>query len=158
MENKKKVIFIGLLITQLFNFSCNNMSNNCTFENDSFSFKVDSLNNQILEIKKYSNPNRIDFVQIKGMLHKLGAVVDCNSFINIFDSKDSIKILNDYFKANPIIRYFKDKNYLYFYIEDSNYLVLKGKNNEYDVLGDSYLTIDNKVYYDGKEVIGADVL
>ena len=57
-------------------------------------------------------------VKMNGKLYPLSDVVDCKSFINIYDSEDSVaRRNNEYYRINPIVNYFKDKNYLYFYIE-----------------------------------------
>lgn len=156
MENKAKIIlFCQLFLLSL--LSCKNNLNDCLADNESFSFKKDSLNNLILNVNKYSKPHSINLIQINGTLHKLEDVIDCKSFINIFDGKDSIKLNNSYYKSNPIMSYFKDRNYLYFYLEDSNYLIIKGEINSYNCLGGPYLAINGKVYYEGEEVIGADI-
>lgn len=155
MENQAKIISIVLLFLLLFNFSCNTRSN-CNIKNKSLLLKVDSLNNLVLVLKEYYMHNRIEFIKINGKLHKLGEIIHCNSFRNIYDDLDSITLGNEYYRANPIASYFKDKNYIYFYT-GSNYLTVKGKSNQYEVLGGPYLRIDNKIYYEGKEVIGADI-
>jgi hypothetical protein len=155
MENKTKIIPFGFLIF-LSLFGCNHSPNNCEIEKSLFSFKHDSLNNLILDIKKYSKPHSLTYVQINGKQYKIEKIVDCNSFESIFEGKDSTSLNNDYYKLNPIFSYFKDKKYLYFYYEDSSYLIVKGKSDQYECLGGPYLKIKNTIYYDGKEVIGAD--
>ena len=100
---------------------------------------------------------------MNGALHPVSEVVDCKSFINIYDSEDSVaRRNNEYYRINPIVNYFKDKKYLYFYIVRQNppydnFLNVMGKYNDYKVLGGAYLRVGNKIYCEGIEVVDADM-
>lgn len=105
----------------------------------------------------------VKYVKMNGKLYPLSDVVDCKSFINIYDSEDSVaRRNNEYYRINPIVNYFKDKKYLYFYVQQEkppydDFLTVMGKCNDYEVLGGEYLRVGDKIYSRGVEVAGADV-
>lgn len=169
MENKKKIVFF-LFLTLLGSLAACNRHCPCTQQGTGFVWHSEPKEANVLHISihpsilPFSGKNlEVKYVKMNGALHPVSEVVDCKSFINIYDSEDSVaRRNNEYYRINPIVNYFKDKNYLYFYIEQEkppydDFLTVMGKCDDYEVLGGEYLRVGDKIYSRGVEVAGADL-
>ena len=169
MENKKKIVFF-LFLTLLGSLVACNRHCPCTQQGTGFVWHSEPKEANVLHISIHPSilpfsgkTLEVKYVKMNGALHPVSEVVDCKSFINIFDSEDSVaRRNNEYYRINPIVNYFKDKNYLYFYIEQEkppydDFLTVMGKCDDYEVLGGEYLQVGDKIYSRGVEVAGADL-
>lgn len=167
MENKKKIVFF-LFLTLLGSLAACNRHCPCTQQGTGFVWYSDPIEGKVLHVIPYTLMAEkyeyvVKSVKKNGKLYPVSDVVDCKSFINIYDSEDSVaRRNNEYYRINPIVNYFKDKNYLYFYIEQEkppydDFLTVMGKCDDYEVLGGEYLRVGDKIYSRGVEVAGADL-
>lgn len=169
MENKKKIVFF-LFLTLLGSLAACNRHCPCTQQGTGFVWHSEPKEANVLHISIHPSilpfsgkTLEVKYVKMNGALHPVSEVVDCKSFINIYDSEDSVaRRNNEYYRINPIVNYFKDKNYLYFYIEQEkppydDFLTVMGKCDDYEVLGGEYLRVGDKIYSRGVEVAGADL-
>ena len=163
MENKAKIAYCLLSFLFLFVLS------SCvrTKQGTGYFLIVSPKKATVLRIYQASGfykkgPFEVRFVKMKDSLYNIADIVDCKTFMNIYDGDDSIARGNNlYYNINPILNYFKDKRYIYCYdnSRDSlydNFLTVLGKSDDYKVLGGAYLQIGDKIYCKGKEVEGAD--
>ena len=167
MENKTKVIIFLFLSLFAILSACNRQCT-CTQQGIGYAWHSDPIEGKVLHVIPYTLMGEkyeyvVKSVKMNGKLYPLSDVVDCKSFINIYDSEDSVaRRNNEYYRINPIVNYFKDKNYLYFYIEQEkppydDFLTVMGKCDDYEVLGGEYLRVGDKIYSRGVEVAGADL-
>jgi len=149
MENKTKVIIFLFLSLFAILSACNRQCT-CTQHGTGFAWYSDPIEGKVLHVIPYTLMAEkyeyvVKSVKKNGKLYPVSDVVDCKSFINIYDSEDSVaRRNNEYYRINPIVNYFKDKNYLYFYIEQEkppydDFLTVMGKCDDYEVLGGEYL-------------------
>ena len=114
------LLFLALLLCTACNRHCP-----CTQQGTGFVWQSEPKEANVLHISIHPSilpfsgkTLEVKYVKMNGALHPVSEVVDCKSFINIYDSEDSVaRRNNEYYRINPIVNYFKDKNYLYFYIE-----------------------------------------
>ncbi|MBR4647262.1 MAG: DKNYY domain-containing protein [Bacteroidales bacterium] len=170
MENKTKIVlcyfFVGIVI---FFAHCTRF---CSYpqQGTGFAWSADSTKDAVLQIFMEQSWNSfqgeaitVKFVKMNDSLYRMEDVVDCKTFMNIYDGEDSLARGNDlYYNAHPIMNYFKDKNHLYAYVIHpnppyDNFLIVIGNSDAYKVLGGAYLQIGGKIYCEGKEIEGADV-
>ena len=120
-------------------------TNNTGKEQKGMSIKNDSINfTHVYDIdsKVYKNNND---------------VIDWKTFKNIFNNRENEEKVN--FDEQSVLSYncyFEDKNNFYMYPTFSTtFLMIKNKN--YNVLGGSYLKINNQIYHSGIKVDSADI-
>lgn len=152
MENSKKItgkIFIfGITFFSL--LACFNKGNDIKNSNLLYFDKTGKL------VFTPHNSTHIIHVIDDNLIKDLEEVLDETTFDLLYDFKeDSLKINNIYYKHNPITTYYKDKYNIYFLTD--TILVNMGKNSEYKILGGAYLKLNNKIFWNAKEIKNVDI-
>ena len=136
-------------------------------ENGKYLFKHASF---IPQEKWQNGYKKEDTVYLRNVLYKsaytsLSKKIDPVTFEQLYNiDSNKVKVSNPFYLRYPYNAvYFTDDKNIYFYDENEQdpanpaKLILAGEKSNYKLLGGGYLSIAGKIFYNGKEVVGADL-